>query len=193
MSIDYLDNITGLYIEIFPEQVKQSDEVADLARKQAAALFRDLNHLFFSHAVLAELTHEFLHLVYLTEVEVGEGTEDVVDLSLWDLVIEVEQELNLLNLFLKVLSADQLGALKKGTHRLLIWNTLSLHGFKVLSEFLFGLAQDIGVPDCHSANRVHLESLFVDKETLECVDPRLLIVNEDKLRVVSHDKANFFL
>ena len=82
VCIDYLDNITGLYIEIFPEQIKQSHEVADLARKQAAALFRDLNHLFFGHAVLAELTHEFLHLVYLTEVEVGEGTEDVVDLSL---------------------------------------------------------------------------------------------------------------
>jgi hypothetical protein len=82
VCIDYLNNIAGLYIEIFPEQVEESYKVANLASKQTSTLFRDLYDLFFSQAVLAELTHEFLYLVYLTEVEVREGTENIVNLSL---------------------------------------------------------------------------------------------------------------
>lgn len=48
----------------------------------------------------------------LAEVEVREGTEDLIDLLLRDLVIEVEKELDLFDLLLKILLADQLRALK---------------------------------------------------------------------------------
>jgi hypothetical protein len=44
----------------------------------------------------------------LTAVQIREAAENVVYLSFADLVIELEQELNLLDLLVQVLLADQL-------------------------------------------------------------------------------------
>jgi hypothetical protein len=82
VSIDYLHYITGFHVEVFPEEVEQADEVADFACEQALALLRDPDNLLLSEAVLAELAHKLLYLVYLAEVEVGEAAEYLIHLSL---------------------------------------------------------------------------------------------------------------
>jgi hypothetical protein len=112
---------------------------------------------------------------------------------LWNLVIKVEQKLNLLDLLSQVLPADQLGALKQSAHCLLVWNALSFHCFEVLIEFLLGLAQNVGVSHDHGANRIHLETFLVHKETLKGLDTGLFAINENKFGIVSHDKGYFLL
>jgi hypothetical protein len=193
VSIDYLHYITGFHVEVFPEEVEQADEVADFASEQTLALLWDLDNLLLSEAVLAELAHKLLYLVYLAEVEVGEGAEYLIDLSLWHLMVKVEQKLNLLDLLLQILPADQLGALKQRAHWLLVWNALSFHCFEVLIEFLLGLAQNVGVPYDHGANWIHLETFLVHEETLEGLDTGLFAINENKFGIVSHDKGYFLL
>ena len=175
--IDYLHYITGLHVDVLAQEVEKTHKVADSAGEQAAALLGHSDDLLLGEAILAELAHELLYLVDLAEVEVGEGAEYLGHLFLRYLMVQVEEELNLLNLLVEILSADQLGALKESTHGLLLLNALALHCLKVVSEILLSFAKYIGVPHRQGADRVHLEAFLVHEKTLKSLDASLLVVN----------------
>ena len=68
--------------------------------------------MLLCESVLAELSHELLNLIDLTEVKVWETKEYLIYFLLGEAMVQPEEELNFLNLLIKFLPTDKFGALK---------------------------------------------------------------------------------
>jgi hypothetical protein len=128
--VDYFNDIFSLDLMVQPKCVKETNKVTDFARQDTSRLRANLDDLLLCEAVLAELAHELLKLIVLAAIEVGEASEDVIYLSLIDLVVQSENELDFLNLFAELLLTNQLGAIKECLHDLLILESLGSQGIK---------------------------------------------------------------
>ena len=84
-------------------------------------------------------------------------------------MIKVEKELDLFDLVLEILFADELWALKQGFHRFFQREALSWKDCKVVLKVFRSFAENIGVTDDQSTYSFHIETFLVNKIALKCL------------------------
>lgn len=111
-------------------------------------------------------------------------------------MVEAEEELDFLDLFLQVFLANELRAIKQGSHSFGLAQTLALHYLEEFRQLLLRFAENVWVSHHKCPQSVHLEALLSHKELLKSpysVGVARGVVQQNELGVVAHHKVNLLL